>query len=139
MKYTELFKRTREAKGLTHENLARAAGCHRNTVINVETGRPVKFKTIGKMMTAMKASKSDMATIALLWVESTSGLEIVGNAKAMHNVTELKKPEELALANLRESAKKLTRDDIELLAWAADNCGALQMLKGLKDPSTLKC
>lgn len=139
MKYTDLFKTMRESKKLTHEQLGAAAGCHRNTVINVETGRPVKFKTIAKLMTAMKAPKADLAIMALLWVESTSGLELVGNTRATQKLAELKKPEELALDALREKAKKLPVDEINILAWAAVNCGALQMLKGLKDPSSLKC
>src|SRR5690606_41157894 len=76
MHYTQLFRNLREAKGLTLEALATRARCHRNTVINVESGRPVKFKTISRLVQKMgyAADSEDMKSVALLWLESASGI-----------------------------------------------------------------
>jgi len=46
MDYMQLFRSLREQRGLTLEQLAKLARLHRNTVVNIESGRPVKFKTI---------------------------------------------------------------------------------------------
>lgn len=139
MIYTELFRQMRETKNLTHEQLARKAGCHRNTVINVESGRPVKFRTIAKLMKALHATEVQLQSMALLWVEATSGLELRGNKEATEAVNKITEPEDKALAALRTAAKKLPIDEIIVLTWAAQNCGARQILKGLKDPTSLKC
>src|SRR5581483_6746854 len=53
MNYTRQFRQLREAKNLSREQLAALAGCHRNTVINIETGRPVKFSTIADLLQKM--------------------------------------------------------------------------------------
>ena len=76
MQYTQLFRSLREAKGLSLEQLARLSRCHRNTVVNIESGRPVKLKTIAKLMQKMgyAAGSAEMRSVALLWLESISGL-----------------------------------------------------------------
>lgn len=78
MQYTQLFRRLREQKGLSHEALAKLARCHRNTVLNVESGRQVKFKTIARLMAKMGYANdsSEMASLALLWLESVSGVDL---------------------------------------------------------------
>jgi hypothetical protein len=54
--------------------LARRAACHRNTVINVERGRPVKFSTLARLMEKMgyPAGSDELRTLALLWMEAVS-------------------------------------------------------------------
>lgn len=76
MDYTRFFRNLREAKGLTIEELARRARRHRNTVVNVESGRPVKFRTIAELMLKMGYGPNSPETkgIALLWLESVSGI-----------------------------------------------------------------
>ena len=76
MHYTQLFRTLREDKGVTIEELARLARCHRNTVANVESGRPVKFKTISRLMVELGygVNSSEMKSLALLWLEAVSGM-----------------------------------------------------------------
>ncbi|GAB1488273.1 hypothetical protein MASR2M8_07180 [Opitutaceae bacterium] len=76
MHYTQLFRSLREAKGLTLEGLATRARCHRNTVTNVESGRPVKFKTLARLMVKMGyvQESPEMKALALLWLEDVSGI-----------------------------------------------------------------
>src|SRR4051812_1912018 len=78
MQYTQLFRRLREQKGLSHEALAKLARCHRNTVLNVESGRAVKFKTLARLMSKMGyASNSlEMCSVAVLWLEAVSGVDL---------------------------------------------------------------
>src|SRR5271155_1002489 len=76
MHYTQLFRTLRVEKGVTIEELARLARCHRNTVANVESGRPVKFKTISRLMIELGygANSAEMKSLALLWLEAVSGM-----------------------------------------------------------------
>jgi len=76
MDYTQLFRKLREEKDLTLEQLAELAGMHRNTVVNIEAGRPVKFKTIAALMGQMGygANSPELKSMALLWLESVSGI-----------------------------------------------------------------
>src|SRR3990172_7249498 len=53
MHYTQLFRQLREARELSIDALAGRAKCHRNTVINVEKGRGVKFDTLADLMAKM--------------------------------------------------------------------------------------
>ncbi|MFI5336548.1 MAG: helix-turn-helix domain-containing protein [Opitutales bacterium] len=78
MKYHRLFRRMREEHGLSIEALATQAHCHRNTVLNVEKGRPVKFKTIATLMGRMGYAphSPEMAGMALLWIENMSGVPL---------------------------------------------------------------
>jgi transcriptional regulator with XRE-family HTH domain len=82
MQYTQLFRRLREQKGLSHEALAKLARCHRNTVLNVEGGRQVKFKTIARLMAKMgyPSDSPETAGLALLWLESVSGVNLADPA-----------------------------------------------------------
>lgn len=82
MQYTQLFRRLREQKGLSHEALAKLGRVHRNTVLNVESGRQVKFKTVAKLMAKMgyASDSSEMASVALLWLESVSGVDLADPA-----------------------------------------------------------
>jgi transcriptional regulator with XRE-family HTH domain len=84
MNYTQLFRALRESKGLTHDALAKLAGCHRNTVINVESGRPVKFKTIAELMLMMgyDTTSPETKSVALLWLESISGINLTTEQNA---------------------------------------------------------
>ncbi|MEX2381161.1 MAG: helix-turn-helix transcriptional regulator [Opitutales bacterium] len=78
MHYTEFFRRLREEKKLTHGALAARASCHRNTVLNVERNRPVKFQTILDLMEAMGHSpdSKEVKRMALLWLEAVTGVSM---------------------------------------------------------------
>ncbi|WP_438480949.1 helix-turn-helix domain-containing protein [Oleiharenicola lentus] len=78
MQHARLFRQLREQRGLTLDALATLARRHRNTIINLENGRPVKFPTIARLMEKMghPANSPEMAHMALLWVESISGLDL---------------------------------------------------------------
>lgn len=137
MTYTELFRQWREKKGLTLDGLAKKARCHRNTVCNVEYGMPVKFRTIAKLVKAMGGTEDDLVVMAVLWVEHTSGLDLSSNRNAYAKVAALQEPVRKALESIRLAARKMTVSDVQVLAWAAKNKGAMAILKSLKNPSTL--
>ncbi|MFA6962879.1 MAG: helix-turn-helix transcriptional regulator [Opitutaceae bacterium] len=140
MHYTQLFRSLREAKGLTIEGLAELAGCHRNTVTNVESGRPVKFKTIAELMEKMGYTdqSSEMKSLGLLWLESVSGIPFSQprtETAAIKAIGTYRK-------SLRESAKRLeaeavksglTPDRIDLLIFALRHPEMLAILENVRD------
>ncbi len=140
MDYTQLFRRLREAKGLTLEGLAELAGCHRNTVTNVESGRPVKFKTIAELMEKMgyDAQSAELKSIALLWLESVSGIPFSQprvEAAAFKSVNSYRR-------SLRDAAKQLEAEvvarglparQIDLLLYAIRHPEVLTIVENVRD------
>ncbi|MET0262097.1 MAG: helix-turn-helix transcriptional regulator [Rariglobus sp.] len=111
MDYTQLFRSLREAKGLTIEELAELADCHRNTITNVEAGRPVKFKTVAELMEKMgyTSRSPELGSVALLWLESVSGIPFSQSrteTAALKTISHYRK-------SLRESARQLEAEVIE--------------------------
>jgi transcriptional regulator with XRE-family HTH domain len=140
MDYTQLFRRMREAKGLTIEGLAELAGCHRNTVTNVETGRPVKFKTIAELMGKMGYSSQgpELKSVALLWLEAVSGIPF---SQPRTETAAVKAVSGYRLT-LREAAHRLEGEviqqnlaprEIDLLLYAARHPEVLTILGNLRD------
>lgn len=140
MHYTQLFRSLREARGLTLESLAELAGCHRNTITNLESGRPVKFKTIAELMGKMGyTDRSDeMKSIGLLWLESVSGIPFSQpriEAGARKTVAGYRR-------SLRDSARRLeaevlksglTPARIDLLIFALRHPEMLSILENVRD------
>jgi len=139
MHYTQLFRRLREARGLTLEELARQARRHRNTVINVESGRPVKFKTIAELLEKMGHGPASPETksMALLWLEAVSGIPF------SQGETEAAARKAIAAyrAHAREAGRQLDRtiaragldpDQIALLAFAARTPEVLAILEKVR-------
>lgn len=140
MHYTQLFRSLREAKGLTLEGLADLAGCHRNTVTNVESGRPVKFKTIAELMGKMGYSEqsSEMKSLALLWLESVSGIPFSQSrttASAVKAVSSYRQ-------SLRDSARRLEAEvvksglspaRVDLLVYALRHPEVLSIIEQVRD------
>jgi transcriptional regulator with XRE-family HTH domain len=143
MHYTQLFRSLREAKGLTVEALSERSGHHRNTVLNVESGRPVKFRTIRELMAQMgyAASSPELRSMALLWLEEVSGIPFsrpeTENA-ARKTVATYGSEARQAMKRLDAavSAEHLTADQIELLVFAARHPAALAILSHVRDLST---
>lgn len=143
MHYTQLFRSLREAKGLTLEALAAKARCHRNTVINVESGRPVKFKTISRLVQKMgyPADSADLKGIALLWLEASSGIRFSQPAVSDEAAAAIKGHQSgmtRAATELQTAALEahLTREQIDLLIFAVRQPEALAILgqiRGLTD------
>lgn len=140
MQYTQLFRTYREVKGLTHDSLARSAGCHRNTVINVESGRPVKFKTVAELMQAMgyDADSAEMKSVALLWLESISGVSLTGGrstAEAREKIELYRATEKEAAQVLANSviARHLTLEQIRVLLFAASRPELIGVLENIRD------
>ncbi|HVU33710.1 MAG TPA: helix-turn-helix transcriptional regulator [Opitutaceae bacterium] len=132
MGYSEQFQRYREARGLTREQLAARADCHRNTVINVESGRPVKFATIIHLMHHLGYGRDSNETrlLALLWLEGVTGIHINGT-----DTTALASDHAGRFQQLAHdiSGRRLTRDDVELLGFAARNRKVLNALRAIRD------
>jgi transcriptional regulator with XRE-family HTH domain len=143
MHYTQLFRSLREAKGLTLEGLAELAGCHRNTVTNVESGRPVKFKTIAELMEKMgyTAQSAELKGIALLWLEAVSGIPFSQprtEAAALKAVAGYQR-------SLRDAARELEGEvvsrglptrQIDLLRYAIRHPEMLGILEKVRDLMT---
>lgn len=140
MNYTQLFRTLREAKGLTHDGLARLVGCHRNTVINVESGRPVKFRTIAELMEKIgyDAESSEMKSIALLWLESISGVNLTldrNTAEARKKIAKYRATEKEAAQVLADAviAEHLSVDQIRSLLFAAAHPQVITMIDGIRE------
>jgi len=140
MHYTQLFRSLREAKGLTLEGLAELAGCHRNTVTNVESGRPVKFKTISDLMEKMgyTAQSTELKSIALLWLEAVSGIPFSNprtEAAALKAVSGYRRTLRDAAAQLETEvvSRSLPPRQIDLLLFAIRHPEMLTILENVRD------
>ncbi|MDB6093279.1 MAG: transcriptional regulator, family [Verrucomicrobia bacterium] len=140
MHYTQLFRSLREAKGLTLEELSRQARRHRNTVVNVESGRPVKFKTIEELMLKMgyAPNSSEMRSIALLWLEAISGLPFSRaetENSARKSIATYRSTARQAAKRLEETISRagLTVEQIGLLAFAVQHPEALSILDKVRE------
>ncbi len=140
MDYMQLFRGLREAKGLTIDGLATLAGCHRNTVTNVESGRPVKFRTIAALMEKMGYPRKshELSSVALLWMEAVSGVPFSQpqtEAAAVKTVSGYR-------TRLREAAQRLEAEviqqnlaprQIDLLLYAVRHPEVLTILENVRD------
>jgi transcriptional regulator with XRE-family HTH domain len=140
MKYTQLFRSLREARALTIEELAAKARCHRNTVVNVEAGRPVKFKTIALLMNRMgyAADSPELKSIALLWLEAVSDIPFAQAATvqaARQGIQSYRASARQAAQHLEATvlAQSLTVDQINLLAFAAKHPEVCTIISQVRD------
>lgn len=140
MQYAQLFRRLREQKGLSHEALAKLARCHRNTVLNVEGGRQVKFKTVARLMAKMgyPSDSSEMATLALLWLESVSGVNLADPATlgpARQKLAAYDRSLGQAARQLLDAIRQAKLDErrIRLLAFAARRPEILAIIESVQD------
>lgn len=140
MQYTQLFRRLREQKGLSHEALAKLARCHRNTVVNVEGGKRVKFKTVARLMGKMgyASNSPEMSSLALLWLESISGLDLADPASLAQTRQKLAvygKSAHQAVQQLGEAVRqaRLNERQIRLLAFAARHSEVLAIIESVQD------
>ena len=135
MSYARQFKAFREGRGLTREQLAARAGCHRNTVINVESGRPVKFETILELMGKLGYANhsAEVKLLALMWLESVTGVNV--SRKEVDHLSGGTKDQRAALRELEASvvAAALTPEDVALLRWAAQRAPALKILRSIRE------
>ncbi|HYD85314.1 MAG TPA: helix-turn-helix transcriptional regulator [Opitutus sp.] len=139
MDYTQLFRTLREAKDLTLEELAALARVHRNTVVNIESGRPVKFKTIATLMRKMgyPQSSPEMKSMALLWLESVSGISFSRPetaSAAKKNITAHRGAHRRAAEQLEEelTRSRLSAEQIELLVFAAQRREIMSILESIR-------
>ena len=139
MKYYRLFHRMREESGLSIDALATLAHCHRNTVLNVEKGRPVKFKTIANLMNKLgfAAHSPEMASMALLWIENMSGVALSSPPElkgTRQHLGELNARDEDACQQLLESIRSsgLIEEELKLLAAAAADRQVMQILASVQ-------
>jgi transcriptional regulator with XRE-family HTH domain len=140
MDYKQLFKKLRGEKGLTLDQLAALSGVHRNTVVNVESGRQVKIDTLVDLMAKMGYAKDspEMRMMGLLWLESVSGLKIsLADAEAASRKV-------LATygTSARNSARRLheainrtgrTAEEIDLLVYAASHPDVFTLIEAARD------
>jgi transcriptional regulator with XRE-family HTH domain len=139
MGYSEQFKAFREARGVSSEELARRARCHRNTVVNVESGRPVKFATLLMLMETLgyKPESRETKLLAVLWLEAITGVRVSLNdtprataEKANGSRTASRASDEL---QAEVAQRRLKREDVELLTFAARHRKVLHALKAIHE------
>ena len=140
MQYTQLFRKLREQKGLSHEALAKLARCHRNTVVNVENGRQVKFKTLAGLMGKMgyPTDSPEMASLALLWLESVSGVDLADPASlgpVRQKLAAYDRSTTQATQHLMEAIRRarLSEKDVRLLTFAARHPEVLAIIDSVQD------
>ncbi len=140
MDYTQLFRSLREARGLSLEQLAQRAGVHRNTIVNIESGRPVKFKTIASLMRQLGFADSSAETksMALLWLESVSGIPFsraTTEETARKAISTRRSPLRQAIAQLDEAVAhaNLTPEQIQLLIFAARHPDIIAIVAQIRD------
>lgn len=140
MQYPVFFRQLREQKGLSHEALARLARCHRNTVVNVEGGRPVKFATLARLVTKMgyATDSPELASLALLWLESVSGLDLAEPASlgaARQKLAVYQRSAGRAVQSLADTIRRegLRETDIRLLEFAARRPEVISILRSICD------
>src|SRR3954469_1191682 len=140
MQYTQLFRRLREQKGLSHEALAKLARCHRNTVLNVESGRQVKLKTVARLMAKMgyASDSPEMASLALLWLQGVSGGDLADPATlgpVRQKLAAYDRSLGQASRQLLEAVRQARLDErrIRLLAFAARRPEMLAIIESVQD------
>jgi transcriptional regulator with XRE-family HTH domain len=135
MHYTQLFRQLRVARDLSHDALAQRAGCHRNTVINVERGRRVKIETLARLMEKMgyASDSAEFHALALLWLEAVSGVpfsqpETVADAR--RPIAAFRRETEQNCRKLTAAVTEsgLTADQIRLLIYAARQSDVMSIL-----------
>ena len=139
MNYTQLFRNLRESKNLTHDALAKLAGCHRNTVINVESGRPVKFKTIAELMAEMgyPIHSPETKSMELLWLEGVSGINLTQEqsaSEAHERIAQYRATEKEAVQLLSETIMRehLSVQQIRTLYFAAGKPEVITILENIR-------
>lgn len=140
MDYMQMFRSLREGKSLTLEQLASSADVHRNTVVNIESGRPVKFKTIALLMERMgyNPGSPELQSMALLWLESVSGIPFsrteTGTA-AKETIETFRTPARHAAHQLSDAVIDASLDpvQIELLMFAARHPEVIAIIESVRD------
>ena len=140
MQHARLFRKLREEKGLSLDALARLARRHRNTIINLERGRPVKFATIARLMEKLgyPADSPEMASLALLWVESVSGVPLgapdkLATARQVVGAYEHDARRQVQLLNDSIRRAGLDEREVRLLTFAARHPEVLRILASIHD------
>jgi len=140
MDYTQFFRSLREARGFTIEELAERARRHRNTILNLESGRPVKFKTIAGLMEKLgyAADSEEMRSIALLWLEAVSGIPVSRRpvrAAAQKNIASYRSHLQRTARELETAAidAGLKESQLQALLFAIRHPAALSILEDIRD------
>ncbi len=135
MDYTLLFRKLRDEKGLTLDALARLSRCHRNTIVNVESGRRVRLKTLIQLVQKMgyPPDSDEMRSVLLLYFERITEIPF--------SQPKTKQATQKAIANYRSGVKQaaqqlhdavleeeLPEDQIRLLSFAVRTRRMIEVL-----------
>lgn len=136
MKYSEQFAAFRKARGLSQQQLAKLAHCHRNTVINVEMGRSVKFETVARLMERMGFARTSPETklLAVLWLKAVTGIDVtLPEAGSLRPMVEAGNPEmRHRRQHHRDLAEHLGPRELDLLGFAAASPEIMDVLRLLR-------
>ena len=138
MTYTELFCQWRQQSGLSQDELARKAGCHRNTVINLEDGCVLRFNTLTNLVRAMGRTEQEIHVIAMLWFEDMTGLSLAHAGPAFREYEKVSGPRKRLLETLNKSARKMTLTELKAITHASQRKEVLMILRSIHNPESLK-
>ncbi|MBS0663083.1 MAG: helix-turn-helix transcriptional regulator [Verrucomicrobia bacterium] len=140
MQYTQLFRKLREEKGLTLDALARLSRCHRNTIVNLESGRRVRLKTLIQLMQRMGFSNDspEMGSVMMLYFESITNIPFSQSktqAAARRAIGTYRSGARQAAQQLQLVIQQsgLSQEQIELLLFAARHRNMLTILGLIRD------
>ncbi len=108
--------------------------------MNVESGRKVRFETIARLVTKMgyAPDSPEMASLALLWLESVSGIDLADPASlgaARQKIAAYSRSTQRAAAALAGTVRRagLDEGEIRLLGFAASRPEILSILRAICD------
>jgi DNA-binding XRE family transcriptional regulator len=138
MKYSTLFKRYRLEKKLSQGAAARKAGVNRSTVVNLESGRPVRFETVAQIMAAMGYGKesAEIKLLVLLWTEKATGVSFTSAeaASLVHDARRVHGKEVAAAVSCLQNeieANHLSTREVDLLIFAARHACVIDSLEAI--------
>ncbi|HKP92699.1 MAG TPA: helix-turn-helix transcriptional regulator [Chthoniobacterales bacterium] len=131
MNLGDYIKKLRVAADLTHDQLAKKADVHRNTVTNLESGQPIRFDNLRSILNALRLPPKDWGRAAMLWVREQVGRadfdRIAGADAARKLVIEEQ-------AELSEAAKRLADRLSEVDQSVRD-----ELIKAADRPEIIEC
>lgn len=136
MTFPEYFRQLREESGQSYDSLANLAGIHRNTIINLEQNRSVKFKTVALLLQIMGHDENSEVTrrAALLWLEGVSGIhfslkEVIREKKKMDRDYRKSKKSSIDILTTSISEKNLSEAEVGFLLATVENEELMNILK----------
>jgi transcriptional regulator with XRE-family HTH domain len=139
MHYSLLFRQLREKSKLSVVALAEKAGVNRNTVLNVESGRRVRVRTLAHLIAHLgdNITSAEANAVLLAWVEAESGVAITKASvtRAQDKIVKYSRSTAEATGELVEAIRtgRLKEADIRMLSLVATTPAVLSIVRSICD------